>query len=93
MLCKPTTYVSSLRDPDVWKQVLHSQVGVKGITHAVGPSRAGPRFGPYCLTLRRTPAETPAARRLSRPPGTHLTVIDNVDHTFTPKFAREEMLS
>ncbi len=130
---KPTiTYVSSLRDPDVWKRVLYSQVDVKGITRVVGQrlaarSRAGLR-SLLSLALRRAPAETPAgsrlrtasergvdtlflfaaedagleltllhlgttARRLTRLPGTHLTVIDNADHTFTSKSAREEMLS
>lgn len=32
-------------------------------------------------------------RRLARLPGTHLTVIDNADHTFTSKAAREEMMA
>ena len=66
---KPTqTYVASLRDPAVWKRVLHSQVDVRGITHAVG-QRLAVRGGSVLRSLlsaalRQAPAETPAARRL-----------------------------
>ncbi len=66
---KPTTtYVSSLHDPAVWKRVLHSQVDVKGIARAVG-QRLAVRGGAALRSLLsallcRTPAETPAGRRL-----------------------------
>ena len=66
---KPTqTYVASLRDPAVWKRVLHSQVDVRGITHAVG-QRLAVRGGSVLRSLlstalRRAPAETAAGRRL-----------------------------
>ena len=65
---KPTTtYVSSLRDPDVWKRVLHSQVDVRGITHAVGQRLAvrgaAALHALLFAVLRQPPAETPAAKR------------------------------
>lgn len=66
---KPTqTYVSSLRDPEVWKRVLHSQVDVRGIMRAVGQrlavrGQAILRSLPS-LALRQAPAETPAGSRL-----------------------------